>query len=79
MPLEALGCWEETDLFARDWVGNCFFWFKVFFPDVDFGNTLDAPANAQVDFLVFPVFGEDGAPQGARKTVDGREGAEEEP
>jgi len=28
---------------------------------------------------LFPVFGEDGAPQGAREAVDGRKGAEEEP
>ena len=66
-------------MFASDGIGDGLFRFKVLLPNIDFRDTLDAPANAQVNLLLFPVFGEDGAPQGARKTVDRREGAEEEP
>jgi hypothetical protein len=79
LPLEALRRREEAYFFARDRVSNLLLRCKIPLPEIDVGYTLDAPAYAKVSLLLFPVFGEDGAPQSACESVDGREGAEEEP
>jgi len=79
LPLEALGGREEANLLAGDWVGDGLFRLKVLLPDINGRDALDTPANAQVGLLMLPVFGEDGAPQGAREPVDRGERAEEEP
>ena len=79
MPLEALGRREEANLLAGDWIGDGLFRLKVLLPDINGRDALDTPANAQVGLLMLPVFGKDGAPEGAREAVDRGKRAEEEP
>jgi hypothetical protein len=46
LPLEALRCREEANLLASDRIGDGLFRLKVLLPDIDLGDTLDAPTNA---------------------------------
>jgi hypothetical protein len=46
---------------------------------IDLRDAAYTPPHSQIGLLVFPVLGEDGAPDGAHEAVDGREVAEYEP
>ena len=58
-------------MLARDGIRDGLLGREVSLLDLDVGDALDAPANAQVFLLMLPVFGEDGAPQSARKSING--------
>lgn len=79
MSLETLRRWEKADLLARDRIGNSLLRFKFLLPDVDLGDTFDAPTNGEIDFLLLPIFGEDSAPDCTHEAVDRRERSKEEP
>ena len=66
LPLEALRGGKEANLFSSHGVGNGLLGREVLLLEIDVGHALDTPANAEVGFLMLPVFSEDSAPQGAR-------------
>lgn len=66
-------------MLTGDGIGDGLLGREVLLLDLDVGDALDTPADTQVFFLMLPVFGEDGAPQGAGESIDWREIAKEEP
>jgi hypothetical protein len=79
LSLQSLARREECDLLPRDRIRDFLLVFEIFPMRVYLGDAANAPAHCQVDFLVFPVFGEDDAPQRADDGVEGGEVAEKEP
>jgi hypothetical protein len=71
--LETLLRREEPNLLASDRVCDGLLVCKVSPLDVDLGDSLNAPADAKITLLLFPVLGEDDTPKCAEDAVDGGE------
>lgn len=79
LPLQPFCGREHGNSLSRNRIRNLFLMFEVFPPRLNLRDPTDAPPHCQVHLLMFPVFGENNAPQRADDGIHWRKVAEHRP